>query len=60
MAEKAEVLEAVVKEAVDLVPKQSNPPLCFFFFFFSEDYFLCFGFFFLVLFLSGFLISGGL
>ena len=33
MAEKAEVLEAVVKEAVDLVPKQSNPPLCFFFFF---------------------------
>ena len=59
MAEKAEVLEAVVKEAVDLVPKQSNPPLCFFFFF-SEDYFLCFGFFFLVLFLSGFLISGGL
>ena len=34
MDDKTEVLEAVVKEAVDLVPKQSNPPLWFFFFFF--------------------------
>ena len=34
MDDKTEVLEAVVKEAVDLVPKQSNPSLWFFFFFF--------------------------
>lgn len=61
MDDKTEVLEAVVKEAVDLVPKQSNPPLCFFFFFetLSENYFICIEFFFLVHLLSGVGISGG-
>ena len=63
MDDKTEVLEAVVKEAVDLVPKQSNPSLWFFFFFFfetlSEDYFICIEFCFLVHLLSGVGISGG-
>ena len=38
MDDKTEVLEAVVKEAVDLVPKQSNPSLWFFFFFFFWNF----------------------
>ena len=58
MDNKEEVLEAVLKEAVDLVTKQSSLSVPFFYY--SENYFLfflgvfAFGFCVLVIFLSGF------